>query len=67
MLTERDQNRAPEEVEAKLSYEAEDVIVLDGAKLKVLIKEYARECIKEELKNILQLLTIWLIYLMYIV
>jgi len=36
----------------------EDVIVLDGAKLKVLIKEYARECIKEELKNILQLLTI---------
>ena len=58
MLTERDQNKAPEESDLKPSLETEDVIVLDGAKLKVLIKEYARECIKEELKNILQLLTI---------
>ena len=38
--------------------EADDVIVLDGAKLKVLIKEYAKECLKEELMNILKLLTI---------
>ncbi len=58
MLTERDQNKTPEEVDFKPSLEVDDVIVLDGAKLKVLIKEYARECIKEELKNILQLLTI---------
>ena len=36
----------------------DEVIVLDGAKLKSLIKDYARECIREELANVLKLLTI---------
>ena len=58
MLTERDQNVDAPEESKPCTLEREDVIVLDGAKLKVLIKEYARECIKEELKNILKLLTI---------
>ena len=31
-----------------------DVLVLDGAKLKVLIKEYARDCVREEMKRALQ-------------
>jgi hypothetical protein len=34
----------------------DEVIVLDGAKLKSLIKDYARECIREELVNVLKLL-----------
>ena len=33
----------------------EDVIVLDGAKLKSLIKDYARDCIKEEIANVLKM------------
>lgn len=37
---------------------SEDVIVLDGAKLKSLIKDYARECIKEELANVLKMLSV---------
>lgn len=36
----------------------DEVIVLDGAKLKSLIKDYAKECIREELANVLKLLTI---------
>ena len=36
----------------------DEVIVLDGARLKSLIKDYARECIREELANVLKLLTI---------
>lgn len=34
----------------------DEVIVLDGSKLKSLIKDYARECIREELVNVLKLL-----------
>ena len=36
----------------------DEVIVLDGAKLKSLIKDYAKECIREELANVLKLLTL---------
>ena len=57
-MTERDSNVGAKEETKPQTSEREDVIVLDGAKLKVLIKEYARECIREELKNILNLLTI---------
>ena len=39
------------------SYQADDVLVLDGAKLKSLIKDYARECIREELASMLKLLS----------
>lgn len=38
--------------------ETDEVIVLDGAKLKSLIKDYAKECIREELANVLKLLTL---------
>jgi hypothetical protein len=34
----------------------DEVIVLDGAKLKSLIKDYAKECIREELINVLKML-----------
>lgn len=36
---------------------SDEVIVLDGAKLKSLIKDYARECIREELANVLKMLS----------
>ena len=32
----------------------EDVIEVDGMHLKSLIKDYARECIREELANVLK-------------
>lgn len=34
----------------------DEVVVLDGAKLKSLIKDYAKECIREELANVLKML-----------
>ena len=39
------------------TFTSDEVIVLDGAKLKSLIKDYARECIKEELANVLKMLS----------
>ena len=36
----------------------DEIVVLDGAKLKSLIKDYAKECIREELANVLKQLTL---------